>query len=33
MQAFFGAYMIADERGRLDGLVADADRLWDVIAG
>ncbi|WP_313545227.1 ScbR family autoregulator-binding transcription factor [Leifsonia aquatica] len=33
VQAFFGAYMIADERGRLDGLVEDASRLWDVIAG
>ncbi|WP_025156527.1 ScbR family autoregulator-binding transcription factor [Leifsonia aquatica] len=33
VQAFFGAYMIADERGRLDGLVADADRIWDVLMG
>lgn len=33
VQAFFGAYMIADERGRLDGLVADADRIWDVLTG
>lgn len=33
VQAFFGAYMIADERGRLSGLVRDADRLWDVLAG
>lgn len=32
VQAFFGAYLIADERGSLDGLVADAERLWDVIA-
>ncbi|GIT79816.1 TetR family transcriptional regulator [Leifsonia sp. LS1] len=33
VQAFFGAYLIADERGRLDGLEADAERIWDVIAG
>ncbi|QNE37000.1 TetR/AcrR family transcriptional regulator [Leifsonia shinshuensis] len=28
VQGFFGAYMIAAERGRLDGLPADIDRLW-----
>jgi AcrR family transcriptional regulator len=33
VQAIFGAYAIADERGRLAGLVADVDRLWEVIAG
>lgn len=32
VQAFFGAYLIADERGALDGLVGDAERIWDVIA-
>jgi AcrR family transcriptional regulator len=31
VQAFFGAYMIADERGRMPGLPADADRLWSVL--
>ncbi|WP_348788758.1 ScbR family autoregulator-binding transcription factor [Leifsonia sp. NPDC080035] len=31
VQGFFGAYMIADERGGLDGLQADVDRLWRVI--
>ena len=33
VQAFFGAYMIADEGGGLDGLAADIDRLWSVILG
>ncbi|MBN9631738.1 MAG: TetR/AcrR family transcriptional regulator [Actinobacteria bacterium] len=28
VQGFFGAYMIAAERGRLDGLPGDIDRLW-----
>lgn len=28
VQGFFGAYMIAAERGRLDELPADIDRLW-----
>jgi AcrR family transcriptional regulator len=28
VQGFFGAYMIAAERGRLDQLPADIDRLW-----
>ncbi len=32
VQAFFGAYLIADERGSLDELVGDAERIWDVIA-
>lgn len=31
VQAFFGAYAIADERGGLDGLARDAERIWDVI--
>lgn len=33
VQAFFGAYMIAAERGRLDALPEDIDRLWRVIGG
>lgn len=33
VQAFFGAYMIADDLGRLDGLDADIDRLWRVLTG
>ena len=28
VQGFFGAYMIANELGRLDGLPADIERLW-----
>lgn len=31
VEAFFGAYMIADERGRLDGLADDVERLWRVL--
>jgi AcrR family transcriptional regulator len=31
VQAFFGAYMIDRELGRLGDLDADVDRLWDVI--
>lgn len=31
VQGFFGAYMIAAERGRLDGLPADIDRLWSAL--
>lgn len=33
VQAFFGAYMIAAERGRLDALPDDIDRLWRAIRG
>ena len=31
VQGFFGAYMIAAERGRLDELPADIDRLWSAL--
>ncbi len=31
VQGFFGAYMIAAERGRLDGLRGDIDRLWRAV--
>lgn len=31
VQGFFGAYMIAAERGRLDELPADIERLWDAL--
>jgi hypothetical protein len=31
VQAFFGAYMIADELGRLDGLHDDVARLWRMV--
>ncbi|MCI0159011.1 TetR/AcrR family transcriptional regulator [Leifsonia shinshuensis] len=31
VQGFFGAYMIAAERGRLDALQADIDRLWRAV--
>ena len=33
VQGFFGAYMIASERGRLDDLRADIDRLWRALLG
>lgn len=33
VQGFFGAYMIAAERDRLDGLAADIDRLWSTLTG
>lgn len=33
VQGFFGAYMIAAERGRLDGLPEDIDRLWSALGG
>ncbi|AGW42481.1 TetR family transcriptional regulator [Leifsonia xyli subsp. cynodontis DSM 46306] len=32
IQALFGAYAIADERGRLDALPDDIERLWRVLA-
>ncbi len=32
VQGFFGAYMIAAERGRLDELPGDIDRLWRLVA-
>lgn len=32
VQCFFGAYMMAAERGRLDELPDDIDRLWTTIA-
>ena len=32
VQGFFGAYMIAAERGRLAGLRADIARLWSALA-
>mgnify|MGYP001037203696 FL=1 len=31
VQGFFGAYMIAAKRGRLDGLRGDIDRLWRAV--
>ncbi|MGH1525629.1 TetR family transcriptional regulator [Leifsonia sp. L25] len=31
VQGFFGAYMIAAERGRLDELPADIERLWGAL--
>ena len=31
VQAFFGAYMIADELGTLEGLPKDVERLWAVL--
>lgn len=32
VQSFFGAYMIADELGRLSTLQDDIDRMWVVVA-
>lgn len=32
VHGIFGAYMIADERGTLDGLASDIERIWDVLA-
>lgn len=31
VHAFFGAYMIAAERGTLEGLTADVERMWRVL--